>query len=91
MRFCLLLVAMLVPALASAQRQPIDPQAARQAAEAGAALEASGETEDRVVPLAASRQSQRISSRNEAYNRARAAEGRLGARLGNDMSFRISD
>lgn len=91
MRLCLVLAALLVPALASAQRQPVDPQAARQAAEAGAVMDAPGGTEDRVIPLAAGRQSQRISSRNEAYNRARAAEGRLGMRLGNDMSFRVSD
>lgn len=91
MRSCLFLAAMVLPAMAGAQRQPIDPQAARQAAEAGAAVAMPETVEDRAAPLAAGRQAKRIYSQNEVYNRVRAAEGRLGVRLGNDMSFRVSD
>ena len=41
------------------------------------------------APLAGKGES-RIISKNEAYNLARAAERRLGVRLGNDMSFRVT-
>jgi hypothetical protein len=44
---------------------------------------------DQSAPLAAKRD-ERIPSKNEAYNLARAGEGRLGVRLGNDMSFRVT-
>ena len=40
-------------------------------------------------PLAA-RGGNRIFSKNEQYNLSRVAEGRLGVRLGNDLSFRIT-
>lgn len=46
-------------------------------------------TDDTVVPLAGKDEA-RILSKNEAYNLGRAADGRLGIRLGNDMSFRIT-
>ncbi len=42
------------------------------------------------APLAASRNGQRILSKNELYNLGRAAERRLGVRLGNDMSYRVT-
>lgn len=42
------------------------------------------------VPLAG-KDGNRILSKNEAYNLGRAFEGRVGVRLGNDMSFRITD
>lgn len=42
------------------------------------------------APLATSRRSQRILSKNEIYNLGRAAENRLGVRLGNDMSYRVT-
>jgi hypothetical protein len=44
--------------------------------------------EDNTPPLAAGKE--RILSKNEAYNQARAADGRVGVRLGNDMSYRIT-
>lgn len=46
--------------------------------------------DDRAKPLASSDQTGRIVSKNEAYNLGRAAEGRLGVRLGNDMSYRVT-
>jgi hypothetical protein len=46
--------------------------------------------DDRARPLASSNQTGRIVSKNEAYNLGRAAEGRLGVRLGNDMSYRVT-
>jgi len=60
------------------------------AAEVALPAPAAENPEDRVTPLAASRQSGRILSKNEAYNLGRLAEGRLGARLGNDMSYRVT-
>jgi hypothetical protein len=41
-------------------------------------------------PLAADEERGRVLNRNEAYNVARAAEGRVGARVGDDMSYRIT-
>jgi hypothetical protein len=46
--------------------------------------------DDHAKPLASSSQTGRIVSKNEAYNLGRAAEGRLGVRLGNDMSYRVT-
>jgi len=45
--------------------------------------------DDRAKPLAA-KSGHKILSENEIYNRSRASDGRLGVRLGNDMSYRIS-
>lgn len=75
---------------ASAQTGPGSSQAAREATDA-AAVPILETVEAGRRPLAAGRNVNRIPSRNEAYNQARAAEGRLGVRLGNDMSFRVSD
>lgn len=46
--------------------------------------------DDRAKPLASSNQTGLILSKNETYNLGRAAEGRLGVRLGNDMSYRVT-
>jgi len=46
--------------------------------------------DDRTKPLASSDQTGRILSKNEAYNFGRAAEGRVGVRLGNDVSYRVT-
>ncbi|SOB80560.1 hypothetical protein SAMN06297144_1122 [Sphingomonas guangdongensis] len=43
------------------------------------------------VPLAAKRRSARPISANQSYNRERAAAGRVGVRLGDDMSFRAEN
>lgn len=45
---------------------------------------------DKVAKPLASQGDNRIVSKNEAYNVARASEGRVGVRLGNDMSFRVT-
>lgn len=80
-----------IAASATAQTQPSSPQAARQTtdAAAAAATDTTGPN-DHAVPLAAGRRGeQRVVSKNEAYNLGRAAEGRVGVRLGDDMSFRV--
>lgn len=46
--------------------------------------------ENRVPPLATSRETGRILSKNELYNLGRVADGRLGVRRGDDMSYRIT-
>lgn len=46
--------------------------------------------DDRAKPLASSNQTGRILSKNEAYNSGRAADGRVGVRLGNDVSYRVT-
>ncbi|MES3154820.1 hypothetical protein [Sphingomonas faeni] len=79
--------------LAIAQTEAVNPQAARKAEDAASMTPQTEAVspDDRAAPPAASLNGQdRILSKNEAYNRARAAEGRVGVRLGNDMSFRIS-
>jgi hypothetical protein len=45
---------------------------------------------DRAKPLASSNQTGRVLSKNEAYNSGRAADGRVGVRLGNDVSYRVT-
>lgn len=76
--------------LASAQSRSVDPQAAREGVDAAAVSVSESELDaGRVRPLASPRNV--APSRNESYNRARAAEGRLGIRLGNDVSVRVSD
>lgn len=84
------LIAIMLPSAALAQVQAIDPQAARQATDAAAttAEDIDAVQEDRTAPLAAGLDS-RVLSKNEAYNIQRAAEGRVGVRLGDDMSFRV--
>jgi hypothetical protein len=81
----------LVPTMAGAQAQtgaaPASPLKPR--AQTTAPLEAAeAAPEDNTPPLAAGKE--RILSKNEAYNQARAADGRVGVRLGNDMSYRIT-
>ena len=82
----------LVPTMAGAQAQtgaaPASPLKPR--AQTTAPLEAAETAPDgnSTLPLAAGKE--RILSKNEAYNQARAADGRLGVRLGNDMSYRIT-
>jgi len=83
---------LLVPTVADAQ--------ARQAAAPPPALAAPTTTVpltpdeispgDRARPLAGSKNDNPILSKNEAYNLGRAAEGRVGVRLGNDVSYRIT-
>lgn len=89
----LILTLVLMPKMAAAQTQtgtaPASTLAPRPAALTP--LEAV-ETAPRDVdapPLAAGRNT-RVVSKNEAYNKGRAADGRLGVRLGNDMSYRIT-
>lgn len=74
-----------------AQRRPIDPQAAREGVDAAAVTVSETELDaSRERPLASTRNAP-VQSRNEQYNRARAAEGRLGIRLGNDVGVRVTD
>jgi hypothetical protein len=66
----------------------VDPQAARVQSDAAAVtLDEDVAASDRAAPLASRVRGARIVSRNEAYNQQRAAEGRVGVRLGDDMSF----
>lgn len=77
-----------------AQAQTVATAAAsRQAQNAGALMpdEVLGSPDGQAETLTAGRNGRnRLPSKNEAYNIARAAEGRVGIRLGNDLSFRIS-
>jgi hypothetical protein len=96
-----LAILLLLPAPLLAQERPADtspavelgsvnPQAARTGADAAAVtLDEDVAAADRAVPLASRGTGTRAVSRNEAYNRQRAAEGRVGVRLGDDMSFPV--
>lgn len=46
--------------------------------------------DDDPTPLATGKEGKRIPSKNESYNQERASEGRVGVRLGNDVSYRIT-
>lgn len=86
MRICVMAL-LLIPVAADAQtRQTAAP------APALAIPTTLGEIspDDRARPLAESKNDSRILSKNEAYNLGRATEGRVGTRLGNDLSYRIT-
>lgn len=85
----LLLAATAGAAPVAAQTQPVDPAAAREGTAAGAVDLTQLDPNEPAKPLASGRE--RVLSRNEVENRTRAAQGRLGVRLGNDMSFRLGD
>lgn len=82
---------LLFSAAAPAQTTSNDPQVSRilpNTATISSTLEAT--TPNRSTTLAGGvRKGDAQVSRNEAYNLSRAASGRLGVRLGNDMSFRV--
>ncbi len=88
------LIAVSLPAAAIAQTETPVPAAARQSGEVvESASSAQGvamrSLDDAPAAPAAKGRNNRILSENESYNLGRAAEGRVGLRLGNDMSFRI--
>lgn len=85
----LVLLALPTTALARPQEMPM-PAPAPQPAETMAPAPSDVVLDDRAKPLASSEQTGRILSKNEAYNLGRAADGRLGVRLGNDMSYRVT-
>ncbi|RZT44899.1 hypothetical protein EV283_3804 [Sphingomonas sp. BK036] len=82
------------PTEAMAQTATPAPQAAR---ENGAVASSLGTAEVAAMRLlddaptapAAKGRNNRILSENEGYNLGRAAEGRVGVRVGSDMSFRV--
>ena len=82
------LVLILIPSVAAAQSQSQVAQPPLQRP-MDAAPPPPEIADDAVVPLAGKDEA-RILSKNEAYNLGRAADGRLGVRLGNDMSFRVT-
>ncbi len=84
------LVLILIPSVAAAQPQP-QSQVAQPPFQRpmDAAPPPPEIADDAVVPLAG-KDKARILSKNEAYNLGRAADGRLGVRLGNDLSFRVT-
>jgi hypothetical protein len=82
------LVLATVPVAASAQQ--VIGTGAREATSAASTEVATTEV-SAAVPLAAKRRSTRPISANQAYNRERAAAGRVGVRLGDDMSFRAEN
>ncbi len=51
---------------------------------------AQGVADSRPKPLARPRTGDRILNKNESYNLVRAQEGRVGVRLGDDLSYRIT-
>jgi hypothetical protein len=83
-----------VPGETIAQTTTPDPQAAR---ENGTIVESASSAESTLLRSldatptapAAKGRNNRVLSENEAYNLGRAAEGRVGLRLGSDMSFRV--
>lgn len=82
------LVLLVIPSVASAQAQPAQAPLKRPTETVPPSpLEITGDAT--AVPLAGKGDT-RILSKNEAYNIGRAAEGRVGVRLGNDVSFRIT-
>lgn len=90
-RWMTLILPLLLPATAFAQTESTDPATARVQPNTEA-LETTLRTtvRERTTTLAGgTRRGEARISENEAYNLDRAASGRLGVRLGNDMSFRI--
>ena len=87
-------IAAFLAAPTTAQTATPTPGAARQSGEVvESASNAEGvairSLEDAPVTLAAKGRNNRILSANESYNLGRAAEGSVGLRVGNDMSFRV--
>lgn len=82
------------PTAAMAQTETPVPAAARQNGEvvgsASSALDVAMRSLDEAPAAPAAKgRNNRILSENEGYNLGRAAEGRVGLRVGNDMSFRV--
>lgn len=92
MRLVVMLALVVVPAGAFAQSRTPVPAPGTQSDDAAPITAPDASPDQEAAPLAAGRKSEgaRILSKNEAYNQARAAEGRVGVRLGNDMSFRVT-
>lgn len=78
-----------VTSQATAQTSQAERQATKQVASGGGAPATATPDED-ARPLATGRSTPRVPSTNEIYNDQRAADGRLGIRLGNDMGARVS-
>jgi hypothetical protein len=92
MRYLIALALLPVPAMA---QTATNPQGTRESGipvstKADQAASEERGTQEPVVPPAARGREGRILSRNEEYNLGRAAEGRVGARVGSDMSFRVA-
>ena len=85
----LALVLLATPAAAWSQSQAV-PATATAPAQIRAPLPSDVTAEDRAIPLAAAPQDERILSENESYNLQRVTQGRLGVRLGNNMSYRLN-
>ncbi|MBD8621105.1 hypothetical protein IFT67_19525 [Sphingomonas sp. CFBP 13728] len=81
-----------LPGVSVAQTTVGAPERTRQEATApGVTLDEAALDDGRSGPPATSTTRSAPMSKNEAYNRARAAKGRMGVRLGNDMSYRVGD
>lgn len=88
----ILLALLALPGAAVAQTTVSAPEQTRQVATApGVTLDEAALDDGRSAPPATSTTRSAPMSKNEAYNRVRAAAGRVGVRLGNDMSFRVGD
>lgn len=83
---------LLIPAEAVAQTTTTDPSVARILPNSSIIQATQTATQSsRTTTLASgSRKKDAPVSRNEAYNVSRAAEGRVGVRVGNDVSFSVS-
>lgn len=87
----MILPALMLPSAALAQTQSTDPAVSRQQVNSDAvetALETTA-TQRPTTLAGGTRRGDAQISKNEAYNLGRAASGRVGIRLGNDMSFPI--
>ena len=87
-------IAAILPTAAMAQTKTPVPAAARQngevVASASSALDVAMRSLDEAPAAPAAKgRNNRVLSQNEGYNLGRAAEGRVGLRVGNDMSFRV--
>jgi hypothetical protein len=89
MRWAVAPLILLTPAAASAQTTSTDPGQSR--------VEVNSEAVERTLESTSRERSSTLAggtrkaqmSKNEAYNLGRAASGRLGVRVGNDMSFPV--
>lgn len=87
-------VAVAIPNGATAQTATPEPAAARESGTISPSLGTASDVamralDDTPTAPAAGGRSNRILSQNELYNLGRAAEGRVGLRVGTDMSFRV--
>jgi hypothetical protein len=91
MRAIILAICLLIPTTASAQVTSTDPRVARiePNADTITATQKATSQVSTTTLAGGTRRRDALMSKNEAYNISRAAEGRVGVRLGNDMSFRI--